>query len=183
MNKLTVGQEVACNESWGRGNLSDDHGVIKAVVVEVDPKTRAEIRERRDNDVDVIHREPRSWFSSVHKCYIRDPAGEPLKGFVLLRWTEGCGQGEVNFKAVRKQKVLGTWAEHLEARKLRERQEKEDDRRQRARKAWDDGAVKAINAALRHMELEIVYRGRDASVEISLAALLKILGIPAEERP
>lgn len=189
MKKFVVGDDVALYQGCGKPELGDRWGhIIKAVVIEVDPKMKC-LGEHYKSPPGTIWTE-RTRFSTRTNCYALDPAGEPKKGLVLLRYEQNTwlepedGPSHEAVEVVhKKQRVPGTWAEHIAERDRLIEAVEAKDRREAEQRAWDLRAVKEIKKKLGPLGTGSSLDHQTGKVDIYLVDLLKALGIDIGDRP
>ena len=189
MKKFIVGQEVALYQGYGKPELGDRWGhIVKAVVVEVDPKMSKIPGVHYKNPPGTVW--TKKWVGIQKRCYVLDPAGEPMKGTVLLRyeqkfWLEREDRQEAKLIEVvhKKQQVPGTWAEHIAERDAQIEAVKAKDQREAEQRAWDLKALKELKKKLGEFGQGGHLDHTTGKIEVYLSELLRALNIDIGSRP
>lgn len=192
MRTMKIGQYVALAGSYGRPKLGDtDFGISRAKVIDVDPRCRTVTRGYREDESDgavLSERISSHLLTSGYRDYVLDPAGEPLKGYVLLEYQPHVWTKEdikTVTRCVKKAKVIGDWDEHVKLKTEQEAVDKARGQLDELRRRWDIRATKALKDKL---GAAIIKEGSyvdhvDGSITLDLQLLAAALGLSVGERP
>ncbi len=184
---LKPGAIIAVDE-YGRGELGG-YGIKRAEVIEVDPKCRKVHVGYYGSNVDTkeaVLVRGRLGSNSDRDAWFLDAAGEPLKGFVLVKKEPKFSLGASvpnDVVLVKKALVRGLWEDHVVLEKKNADNEEKREIFTKKIQNWNKRALEIINEELVKRDLAEADLASNTAIIVKIADLAEILHLEIGDEP